>query len=267
MEVDFKVAFLQTDLVWENAEENRINITNQLIELNDTVDLIVLPEMFTTGFSMNAAQLYERMEDDTVNWMQKMASQKHAAIIGSIIIKENEKYYNRLLFVHPSGKIETYDKRHTFTLAGEHEVYEKGTSKLIVDYRGWKICPLICYDLRFPAWSRNTEDFDVLIYVANWPEARIKAWDILLQARAIENMCYSIGVNRIGKDGNGYNYVGHSAVYDVLGERIDEMNDTADGMTTVVLNKNQLLDTRKKLNFLADRDVFQVLQNQEHNQN
>lgn len=263
MEEDFKVALLQIDLVWENAEENRINITNHLIELNDTVDLIVLPEMFTTGFTMNAVEHSEEMTDDTVNWMQKMAAQKHAAIIGSIIIKENDKYYNRLLFVHPSGKIETYDKRHTFSLAGEHKVYEKGSSKLVIDYRGWKICPMICYDLRFPVWSRNTEDFDILIYVANWPKTRIKAWDTLLEARAIENMCYTIGVNRVGEDGNGYEYVGHSAVYDMLGERIDELKDTEEGMATVVLKRAELYETRGKLNFLADRDVFQVLESHE----
>ncbi|SDB64197.1 Predicted amidohydrolase [Flavobacteriaceae bacterium MAR_2010_188] len=267
MEDQLKVAILQSDLVWENAEENRINFTNQLIGLNDTVDLIVLPEMFSTGFSMNAEELYETMEGDTINWMQKMAGQKHAAIIGSLIIKDEDKFYNRLFFVHPNGKIETYDKRHTFSLAGEHEVYEKGTSRLVVDYKGWKICPLVCYDLRFPAWSRNTEDFDVLIYVANWPEARIKAWDILLQARAIENMCYSVGVNRVGEDGNGYNYVGHSAVYDMLGKRLDELQSDEVSLATVVLDQNILHETRNKLNFLADRDVFEVLQNHEHNQN
>src|SRR5690606_26947134 len=192
MQDQLKVAIIQSDLVWENPEQNRKNFSEKIEMINGSVDLIVLPEMFTTGFTMNASLVAETMEGNTVAWMQKTASETHAAIVGSVIISEANKFYNRLLFVEPSGAITHYDKRHTFTLAGEDKVYASGTQKIIIDYKGWKICPLICYDLRFPVWARNTENYDALIYVGNWPKPRILAWDTLLKARAIENMSYCI---------------------------------------------------------------------------
>lgn len=253
-----KIALIQSNLVWENPEENRINLTNKIITITEHVDIIVLPEMFTTGFTMNASEVAEHMNGDTVSWMQKMAQQKHAAIVGSVVIQDNDNFFNRLLFVRSSGEIETYDKRHTFTLAGEDEVYTAGTKKLIIDYKGWKICPLVCYDLRFPVWSRNVENYEVLIYVANWPKVRTNAWDALLKARAIENMSYCIGVNRIGLDGNDHEYSGHSAVYDVLGNRMDTIPYDQEAVEVVTLNKSDLENYRTKLNFLEDRDRFSL---------
>jgi predicted amidohydrolase len=222
------------------------------------VDIILLPEMFTSGFTMNPTKVAESMQGETVAWMKESASKKQAAITGSLVVEENGFYYNRLLFVHPDGVVESYDKRHTFTLAGENEVYSAGTQKLIVNYKGWKICPLICYDLRFPVWARNVENYDVLIYVANWPKVRIAAWDALLKARAIENMSYCIGVNRVGLDGNNHEYSGHSAAYDVLGNRLDSIPVEKEAIEIVTLNKRDLETYRMKLNFLEDRDEFSL---------
>jgi len=250
-----KVALIQTDIVWQNAEQNRLQFSEKINAITETVDVIVLPEMFTTGFSMQPQKIAEIMQGETVKWMQKIASEKNAAISGSIIICEDNKYYNRFLFVHPSGEINKYDKRHLFTLAGEGKVYTSGKEKLIVTYKGWKICPLICYDLRFPVWSRNVEDFDLLLYVANWPKPRISAWDTLLMARAIENMCYTIGVNRVGADGNNLEYNGHSSVYNCLSEK-QTNTISEEEIVIITLNKNHISETRSKLNFLVDKDSF-----------
>jgi predicted amidohydrolase len=190
-------------------------------------------------------------------WLQSLAKVKKSAITGSLIITENNNFYNRLLFIFPSGEIQFYDKRHLFTLAGEDKVYTKGTQKLIVDYLGWKICPLICYDLRFPVLARNIEDYDVLLYVANWPKPRINAWDILIQARSVENMCYTIGVNRIGFDNKNYEHVGHAQVVDFLGNYVIEPQEI-EGVFITELNKEKLVDSRKKLGFLNDRDAFEL---------
>lgn len=253
-----RVAVIQSDLIWENPQENRIGFTNKIITITEPVDIIVLPEMFTTGFTMNPSKVSETMQGDTIHWMQKIAAQKNAAVTGSIIIKEKDRFYNRLLFVHPNGTIEHYDKRHTFTLAGEDKVYAAGTEKLLVDYKGWKICPLICYDLRFPVWARNVDDYEVLIYVANWPKVRTVAWDALLKARAIENMSYCIGVNRIGLDGHEHEYSGHSSVYDVLGSRLDSIPSEKEAIEIVTLDKSLLDSHRTSLNFLNDRDAFSL---------
>lgn len=207
---------------------------------------------------MNASNVAETMQGESVSWMKNVAIKRQIAITGSLIIKENDNYYNRLLFVHPDGTIEIYDKRHTFTLAGENKVYTAGSKKLIVNFKGWKICPLICYDLRFPVWARNVEDYEVLIYVANWPKPRISAWDTLLKARAIENMSYCIGVNRIGLDGTNHEYSGHSASYDVLGNKMDSIPNDIEAMEIVTLNKHELESNRAKLNFLKDRDDFSL---------
>lgn len=253
-----KIALIQSDLVWGNPKLNRDNFTDKINAISQKIDLIILPEMFTSGFTMNASSVAETMQGNTVKWMQEIAAKKNTSITGSIIISEDKKYYNRLIFVHPSGKIETYDKRHTFTLAGEDKVYTAGTKKLIVNYKGWKICPLVCYDLRFPVWSRNTEDYDVLLYVANWPKPRINAWNALLKARAIENMSYCIGVNRVGLDANNYEYSGNSAVYDVLGEKISNIKPYEEQTEIIVLDKNHIETNREKLQFLNDRDKFSL---------
>lgn len=253
------VSVVQTSLVWENPIQNRLNLEKKLDAIVQSIDLIVLPEMFTSGFTMNAESVAETMDGETIKWLKEQALKKEAAIIGSLIITEKNNYYNRLVFVEPSGKIITYDKRHTFTLAGEHKIYTAGKEKVIIDYKGWKICPLICYDLRFPVWARNIEDYDLLLYVANWPKVRIMAWEILLKARAIENMSYCIGVNRVGLDGNNYEYSGHSAAYDVLGNRIDTIEPFKDVIEIIKLEKAHIKKYREKLNFLNDKDTFNLI--------
>ena len=256
MEDKLKVAIIQSDLAWENPIQNRKNFSEKIESIGETVDVIVLPEMFATGFTMNAHTVAETMNGKTVSWMQEKAIETQAAIIGSLIILENNKYYNRLLFVEPSGTITTYDKRHTFTLAGEDKVYSSGTEKVIINYKGWKICPLVCYDLRFPVWARNVENYDVLLYVANWPKARILAWETLLKARAIENMSYVVGVNRVGLDEAQNEYSGNSAVYDVLGTDISVIKQNKEQIDVVTLERNHINFYRNKLNFLADKDDF-----------
>lgn len=250
-----KIALIQTSLIWENPIENRSHLAQKITGFMEDVDLIVLPEMFSTGFTMNPKAVAETMQGETVLWLQHLAKAKNSAITGSLVIEENGNYYNRLVFVFPTGEIKTYDKKHLFSLAGENEFYAAGKDKLILEYKGYKICPLICYDLRFPVFSRNVENYDVLLYVANWPKPRVNAWDILLKARSVENMCYTIGVNRIGKDHNHHEYIGHTQVIDFLGEYVLEPQE-ADAVFIVELNKAKLLQTRSKLAFLDDRDKF-----------
>ena len=251
-----KVAIIQAPLVWEDANANRTYFKEKIDALGQ-IDLVVLPEMFSSGFTMNPEAVAERHDGMTVIWMQAIARAKHCAVTGSIVISDGQQYYNRLFFVFPSGHYEYYDKRHLFTLAGEHEKYSAGTSRLIVEFMGWRICPLICYDLRFPVFSRNTEDYDLLIYVANWPKPRIGAWDILLKARAVENMSYVVGVNRIGTDQNGHQYSGHSQIVDAMGEYVVGPSQTEDVLLAEINKETQDL-ARQKLAFLDDRDVFTV---------
>ncbi len=258
MENKLKTAVLQLDLVWENPTENLKRFTERIDNIKETVDLIVLPEMYSTGFSMNAEVLAEETNGPTVSWMKKTSVDKNIALTGSLIIKENGHFYNRLFFMFPDGSYETYDKRHTFTLAKEDKTYTAGQERLIVEYKGWRICPLICYDLRFPVWARNTSEYDLLIYVANWPETRIHAWDILLQARAIENMSYCIGVNRTGNDGNEYKYNGHTAVYDCLGKSLFDNARAHEFTEVITLEKSHVEETRDKLRFLQDMDSFSL---------
>ncbi|MEM6725898.1 MAG: amidohydrolase [Bacteroidota bacterium] len=254
-----RVTPVQIELEWENPTANKNRLAEAMAPFAGKTDLLILPEMFTTGFSMNPAPLAETMDGPSVSWMQAQADKLQAAITGSLIIEENGKYYNRLLFLSPGKKIHSYDKKHLFGMAGEGDHYEAGTEKLILEYKGWKICPLICYDLRFPVWARNAEDYDLLIYVANWPEKRNYAWRALLQARAIENQAYVIGVNRVGMDANGHSYSGDSVVYAPMGDTpLFEQAHTA-SMETVELQKSNIRRIREKLPFLADRDQFQIL--------
>lgn len=252
---ELHIALIQADLHWENPAANLAMFTEMMSNVQD-VDLIILPEMFSSGFTMHPKTVAETMNGKSVSWMRETAQKKNMALTGSLVIEENGKYYNRLLFVKPNGSLEKYDKKHLFTLAGEDAVYTAGTDRLLVDYLGWRICPMVCYDLRFPIWARNTVDYDLLIYVANWPKVRVFAWDTLLSARAIENMAYVAGVNRVGNDGNGHPYVGHSAVYDVLGKDVLPKITNKKGVYFATLNKNELENTRKKLRFLDDRDDF-----------
>jgi predicted amidohydrolase len=258
MQETLNIAAIQANLIWEQPQQNRQHFEAVIDQLNSDFDLVVLPEMFSTGFTMKPQSVAETMNGETVAWMKKIATSKDIAIVGSLVIEENDQYHNRAIFMHPNGMLETYDKRHAFGLAGEDEEYTSGAKKLIVDYKGWKLFPLICYDLRFPVWSRFNDDYEVLIYMANWPKPRILAWDSLLRARAIENMSYCIGVNRVGLDENNYEYIGHTSVYDFLGEKIA---DTQEGKVEVLqckLIRSELEQTRKKLNFLNDRDSFEI---------
>ncbi|MBV1888469.1 MAG: amidohydrolase [Urechidicola sp.] len=256
MQSKLKIASLQVDIVWENPQAN-IEKYNVLINSIATdVDLIILPEMFTTGFSMKPSNCAETVSGVSISWMKEIAINKKVAIMGTLAIVENKKYYNRLVFVHPNGELAYMNKRHLFSYGGEDKVYSAGNEKLIINYKGWKICPMICYDLRFPVWSRNDAEYDLLVYVANWPKPRISAWDTLLKARAIENMCYTVGVNRIGVDGNSLEYIGHTQAIDMLGNVIENSIDEKEMVIETTLDKNELIETRRKFQFLNDADSF-----------
>lgn len=253
---NINITIIQSNLHWEDKEANLNMFSRKIKNAPDSTDLIILPEMFTTGFSMNAVSLAEEMNGETVNWMQKHALEKGCAITGSFICEENDKYYNRLVWVDDRGACSTYDKRHLFSIGDEHNHYTAGTKRLIVELKGWKICPMICYDLRFPVWSRNTKTnpYDVLIYVANWPTLRIDAWKTLLQARAIENQCYLAAVNRIGDDGNFVLHSGYSAVIDAKGQVICGTQNNEEDIKTVTLIYEDLKNFRRKFPVLDDAD-------------
>ncbi|MCC7245792.1 MAG: amidohydrolase [Saprospiraceae bacterium] len=248
-----RVSIVQSALLWEQKSKNLHHFSHLLAPLKGRTDLIVLPEMFNTGFSMNAAPLAEPMDGDTVTWMKQQANSLGAAITGSFICKEDGHYYNRLVFMRPDGHFDCYDKKHLFALAGENEPFTAGKKRILVEWMGWHIRPLICYDLRFPEWSRQQPEahHDLLIYVANWPVRRAHHWKSLLTARAIENQCYTIGVNVIGQDGNGLEYSGDSTIVDYSGQTRVYLSQT-EGVTTTFLNKDQQQDFRVQLPFLAD---------------
>lgn len=248
------LALIQAPLIWEDPEANRKAFSNKIASLGQNTDLVVLPEMFTTGFTMKPERIAQDEGPRTQEWMRSEARTGGAAICGSIVFFEQGKYYNRLIFAEPSGKMLTYDKRHTFTLAGEDKVYTSGREILLINYQGFRICPLICYDLRFPVWSRNVESYDLLLFVANWPARRVQAWDTLLKARAIENMAYCAGLNRVGSDANGHDYSGHSAVYDSLGHQL--VYSEEETILQVSLDRAHIEETRESLKFLDDRDLF-----------
>ncbi len=217
---DLRVTIIQSDLYWESIEANLSMFEEKIWQIDGAQDLIVLPEMFSTGFTMNATSLAEPVGSKTLRWMKQQAAQTKAVIMGSYIVQEKGAYFNRLYAVYPDGSYFSYDKRHLFALADEDQTYIQGSERLIIEIQGWRIMPLICYDLRFPVWSRSqSHEYDLVVYVANWPAPRISAWDTLLAARAIENQAYSLGVNRVGKDGLDHKYNGHSAIYNFLGER------------------------------------------------
>ena len=253
-----KVAVVQTHIIWENAVENRSHLSQIINGSLEEIDLIVLPEMFSTGFTMHPKKVSETMQGDTILWLQHLAQAKNCAITGSLVIEEQGKFYNRLVFVFPDGTLKHYDKRHLFSLAGEHKEFSAGKNRLIVEYKGWRICPLICYDLRFPVFSRNSEEYDLLIYVANWPEVRSDAWNSLLKARAIENMTYTIGVNRIGQDENKNKYFGDSQIIDCMGNYVVEPYQS-DSMIIAELDQKKQDRSRKKFGFLNDADGFKLI--------
>ncbi len=259
---ELTISLIQADLHWEEIDANLAMFEEYIWSIEST-DLIVLPEMFTTGFSMNPTSLAEPPGGKSFKWTRQMAMQKKAAILGSLIVKQGGSYFNRLYFVYPDGSSQQYDKKHLFTLAGEHEEYTAGDKKLIVEYKGWKICPLICYDLRFPVWARSLKrtesiyEYDLLIYVANWPDARVNAWDTLLRARAIENISFCAGVNRIGTDGYPKEYSGHSAIYSYDGTELG-FSDNKPEIITSRLIPTDLQKFRDRFPFQEDADQFTI---------
>lgn len=252
------VTTLQTNLHWEDISANLNQLASKLDNLIEATDLIILPEMFTTGFSMNPTKLAETTNGPTLHWLKEQAQRTQAVITGSYIVKENNQYFNRLVWMQPDGNYQTYDKKHLFSLSAEPQHYTAGQQQLIVNYKGWKICPLICYDLRFPVWSRNTVAYDLLIYVANWPEKRAHHWRSLLMARAIENQTYAIGVNRVGNDGNGFYHSGDTSIIDYAGQLLQHTAHV-ENSNTVVLNYQAQQTFRSKFPFLADRDAFELI--------
>jgi predicted amidohydrolase len=250
------VTLIQSDIIWEDRISNLKKYQEKINQIEST-DLIILPEMFTTGFSMSPKSISENMNGETIQWMKQNAHKMNSAICGSIIIEEDSKYFNRFIWVNPDGSIHHYDKRHLFSFAGENENYTPGNEKIIIEYKGWKICPLICYDLRFPVWSRNSEDYDLLIYVANWPDKRKSAWKSLLTARAIENQCYVIGVNRVGEDSKNY-YSGDSSLINALGETL-YTNSHIEEIYSNTISKYDLNKIRTQLTFLNDKDNFKII--------
>ncbi len=249
------VTVVQAELCWHDAVRNREHFTAVIGGLQEATDLIVLPEMFTTGFSMDAANLAESMDGDSVRWMRETAAGCNAAVCGSLIIAQEQQFYNRFICAFPSGELHCYDKRHLFRLAGEQNHYAPGETLVTFELNGWRVCPMVCYDLRFPAWSRNRDSYDLLLYVANWPQRRHHAWETLLRARAIENLSYVAGVNRTGKDGNDIPYKGGSSIIDYLGETLVDLGNRT-GTATTVLDLDQLGAFRDRFAFHKDADNF-----------
>ena len=253
-----RISLVQTSLAWEQPLLNREGLTAKLAPLEGKTDLVVLPEMFTSGFSMSAEKLAEPMDGPTVQWMQTQAAKLGAAVCGSFICKADDgTFRNRFVFAHPGGALEYYDKRHRFALGGEDQYYTAGTTRRIIEYLGRRICPLVCYDLRFPEWSRNNAEngYDLLLYVANWPARRAGHWKQLLAARAIENQSFVAGVNMVGKDGNGLEYSGDSSLIDYSGQILWQISDK-EGVHTAELSFAEQDNYRQQLPFLRDGAGF-----------
>jgi len=255
---DLTVTLLQTTLAWHDPAANRAHLGEMLSGLPEPTDLVVLPEMFPTGFTMDVREQAEPMAGPTVAWMAGLARELDAAVCGSLIVEDTGRFYNRCIWMRPDGGHAHYDKRHLFRMAGEHEHFAAGAARLVVDWRGWRICPLVCYDLRFPVWSRGANAYDLLLYVANWPAARQSAWRALLPARAVENQCYVAGVNRIGTDGRGIAYAGDSSVHDHLGQALADLGG-APGHCSTRLDLGALHRYREKFPAHLDADPFQLL--------
>jgi predicted amidohydrolase len=257
--MNLNIAFLQTDLIWQAPEKNRENIQKKVNHI-DNADLIVFPEMFTTGFSMAPMDYAETMDGETVHWMQALASEKQAVITGSIMLKTPSGYVNRLLWITPEGTVSFYDKHHLFTFANENKYYLPGQQQVRFELHGWRIAPYICFDLRFPVWSRNqaSSPYDLALYVANWPASRSMQWQALLKARAIENQAYVLGVNRVGADGNDILYSGDSQLIGPLGDVFIHLHQI-EQVAQISLNKKDLDETRKKFPFLQEADSFHLI--------
>lgn len=261
--MNLRVAMVQTRLHWQDREANLESLSERLSTISGNTDVIVLPEMFSTGFSMDTA-VAEPMEGHAMKWMLNKANEFGSVVCGSLMIRENGEFFNRLIWMHPDGSYDCSDKKHLFRMSGEHKHFSAGKERLIVRLGNWKICPLVCYDLRFPVWSRNQlkegiHDYDMLIYVANWPELRAHAWKSLLVARAIENQAYVVGVNRVGRDGNEIGYSGDSAVIDYKGEKISRTEKYGDRVEVIELSLDALQSYRKSFPVLEDADNFKLL--------
>lgn len=262
---DLNITIIQSVLHWENVDRNLEMFDEKLGNVEGSTDLIVLPEMFNTGFTMNTKEAAEEMDGKTIQWLAAKAKERSCVITGSLIVNEDGRYYNRLVWMKPDGTHVHYDKRHLFRMAHEHEYFTAGTQRISVLLKGWKICPLVCYDLRFPVWSRNgyaagTHDasYDCLIYIANWPARRSHAWKTLLLARAIENQCYVAGVNRVGKDGKDIEYSGDSAVIDPKGEMLSKVAPYRESIETVSLSMKELEELRRAFPVGMDADHFEI---------
>ena len=263
MPSNLNVSLIQSDLVWEKPVHNIDNferliraLTSHDFNILPSTDLIVLPELFSTGFTMNAKKHAETMDGKTVLWMMKTAREYNTAICGSLIIQEGTKYFNRFLFISPDGILGQYDKRHLFRMGAENESYTSGNKRIIIEYKGWRILPQICYDLRFPVWSRNQNDYDLMINVANWPAVRKQVWKTLLCARAIENQCYTIGLNRVGESNTGLQHSGNSMIIDFKGDIMESLDDNIENVITQELNLNKLTKFKKKFPAFLDADDF-----------
>ncbi|BAX81876.1 amidohydrolase [Labilibaculum antarcticum] len=253
-----KVSLVQLELVWGNVEENLKRISNLLLPMKNQTDLIVLPEMFSSGFMMENKNLISPKAAMTLDWMKNQAKQLNATLLGSIIVEEDGNYFNRLYCVDGEKIICSYDKRHLFRMGEEHKHFSNGADRVVFNLGKWRIRPLVCYDLRFPVWSRNQNDYDVLLYVANWPEARREVWNTLLKARAIENQSFVLGVNRVGIDGLGLSYSGDSSVFDAKGRLVGKCTDHVEEIITLQLNLDELNDFRRKFPLHLDADSFQI---------
>lgn len=252
------VALIQTALYWESPTANLAMLEEKIAAIDQQIDLIVLPEMFTSGFTMNPAQVAEPMNLTTFKWLKQMAAQTGAVVTGSFVVQADGKFFNRLIWMQPDGQFDYYDKRHLFRMSNEHAHYTAGERRIIKEWKGWRICPLICYDLRFPVWSRNTDvAYDLLLYVANWPAPRRHHWNTLLQARAIENQAFVLGINRVGKDNNGFEYAGDSVVIDCKGEII-ERADATEQIIIQTFDKAPLDDYRARFPAYLDADKFEI---------
>lgn len=257
MNAHLRVTLVQTALAWQDPAANRRNLAVHFRGLVGHTDLVVLPEMFSTGFTMDAEALAEDMDGPTIGWMREEAAALGCVIAGSLIVRDRGRCHNRLVWARPDGTLEHYDKRHLFRIADEQRHFAAGDRRVVVELKGWRVCPMVCYDLRFPVWSRNHDDYDVLLYVANWPQRRAHAWSTLLRARAIENLAYVVGVNRIGKDGNGATYAGDSVALDFLGQPLSSEGG-GDRVETAVLDLESLRAHRQSFPAHLDADRFEL---------
>jgi omega-amidase len=253
-----QVTILQLDLAWENPSANRLKIDEWLQLADGRTDIVFLPEMFSTGFTMNVSDLAEPMDGETIQWMKARSKSYQTALCGSLIIIENEQFFNRLVFVEPTGEMHFYNKRHLFTMGNEESHFVQGTERLIIAYKGWRICPLICYDLRFPVWARNRNEYDVLFYSASWPKERTDVWNTLLKARAIENQSYVVGANRVGVDGNSIGYSGNSQLIDPKGNVLASTEEYAENFVSARFSYSELIKFRSDFPVLNDADTFSI---------